>query len=105
MRKPLWESLRGWRERWPVVRSSLTLRCDGEGHAWQDCGLIDSQTGQPRARSACGVLRYVVVGALCSSGLNLLAKLEPVHLRIVGRALASEACERGDRGGATGTSD
>ena len=39
-------------------------------------------------------------GALCSSGLNLLAKLELVHLRIVGGALASEACERGDRGGA-----
>ena len=39
-------------------------------------------------------------GALCSSGLNLLAELELVHLRIVGGALASEACERGDRGGA-----
>ena len=39
-------------------------------------------------------------GALCSSDLNLLAELEPVHLRIVGGALASETCQRGDRGGA-----
>lgn len=39
-------------------------------------------------------------GVLCSSGLNLLTELEPLHSRIVGGALASEACERGDRGGA-----
>ena len=39
-------------------------------------------------------------GALCSSGLNELAVLEQVRLTIVGGALASDRCERGDRGGA-----
>ena len=39
-------------------------------------------------------------GALCSSGLNLLAELKPARLSIVGGAPASGACERGNRGGA-----
>ena len=38
-------------------------------------------------------------GALCSSGLNELAVLERMRLSIVGGALASDRCERGDRGG------
>ena len=39
-------------------------------------------------------------GALCSSGLNLLAEVKPARLSIVGGAPASGACERGSRGGA-----